>query len=26
VPGVGPQLAKVVYDHLHGANGGVTRQ
>jgi excinuclease ABC subunit C len=26
VPGVGPQLAKVVYDHLHGAAGGVTRQ
>ena len=26
VPGVGPQLAKVVYDHLHGANGGMTRQ
>jgi excinuclease ABC subunit C len=22
VPGVGPQLAKVVYDHLHGAAGG----
>ncbi|HWC41325.1 MAG TPA: excinuclease ABC subunit UvrC [Actinomycetota bacterium] len=26
VPGLGPQLAKVVYDHLHGAAGGVTRQ
>jgi excinuclease ABC subunit C len=26
VPGVGPQLAKVVYDHLHGAAGGVTSQ
>jgi len=25
VPGVGPQLAKVVYDHLHGAAGGATR-
>jgi excinuclease ABC subunit C len=25
VPGVGPQLAKVVYDHLHGAAGGVSR-
>src|SRR5919109_1441386 len=25
VPGLGPQLAKVVYDHLHGAAGGVTR-
>jgi excinuclease ABC subunit C len=26
VPGLGPQLAKVVYDHLHGrANGGATR-
>jgi excinuclease ABC subunit C len=24
VPGLGPQLAKVVYDHLHGA-GGATR-
>ncbi|HEV3398566.1 MAG TPA: excinuclease ABC subunit UvrC [Actinomycetes bacterium] len=26
VPGVGPQLAKVVHDHLHGAAGGVTRE
>jgi len=26
VPGLGPQLAKVVYDHLHGgANGGAKR-
>jgi excinuclease ABC subunit C len=26
VPGLGPQLAKVVYDHLHGGpNGGVER-
>jgi len=25
VPGVGPQLAKVVYDHLHGPAGGATR-
>jgi excinuclease ABC subunit C len=26
VPGLGPRLAKVVYDHLHGrANGGATR-
>jgi excinuclease ABC subunit C len=26
VPGLGPQLAKVVYDHLHGqANGGAER-
>jgi excinuclease ABC subunit C len=26
VPGLGPRIAKVVYDHLHGAAGGVSRQ